>query len=141
MCCVSSRAQDVLSVGGVGRARLCDWVGGGVLRLLVVSVVLLVLVLPLTGQSDWLELPSDPTLSSNCGNLQWIVNFQSRHSAHSAGPLSQSWRWWRWWRLAILVVSLLITYPRSEAKIGYCHSTVITATHQTRLTIIASQGK
>ena len=78
----------MLSVGGVGRARLCDWVGGGVLRLLVVSVVLLVLVLPLTGQSDWLELPSDPTLSSNCGNLQWIVNFQSRHPPHSAGPLS-----------------------------------------------------
>ena len=79
MCCVSSRAQDVLSVGGVGRARLCDWVGGGVLRLLVVSVVLLVLVLPLTGQSDWLELPSDPTLSYNSLNLQWIVNFLSRH--------------------------------------------------------------
>ena len=31
--CVASRAQDVLSVGGVGRARLCHWVGGGVLRL------------------------------------------------------------------------------------------------------------
>ena len=42
--CVASRAQDVLSVGGVGRARLCHWVGGGVLRLVV--------VLPLTGQSD-----------------------------------------------------------------------------------------
>ena len=47
MCCVPSRAQDVLSVGGPGRARLSHWVGGGVLRLVVVAVVLVVLVLPL----------------------------------------------------------------------------------------------
>ena len=39
------------------------------------------------------------------------------------------------------LVSLLITYPRSEAKIGYCHSTVITQTLPTLLTIISSQEK
>ena len=116
----------MLSVGGVGRARLCDWVGGGVLRLLVVSVVLLVLVLPLTGQSDWLELPSDPTLSYNSQNLQWIVNFQSRHPGlatltlgHSVSGGGGGGGGW----LYILVVPPLITYPRSEAKIGYSDHT------------------
>ena len=64
-----------MSLGGWGRIK----VGG---------VVLVVLALLLTGQSDWLELPSDPTLSYNSLNLQWIVNFQSRHPPHSAGPLS-----------------------------------------------------
>ena len=66
-----------------------------------------------------LELPSDPTLSYNSLNLQWIVNFQSRHQGSTViEPLSQ-WRWWRWWRLYILVAPPLIIYPRSEAKIGY----------------------
>ena len=73
----------MLSVGGVGRARLCDWVGGGVLRLVLVLLVLT--PLPLTGQSGWLELPSDPTLSHNSHNFAWIVNFQSRHSSTQWG--------------------------------------------------------
>ena len=66
----------MLSVVGVGRARLRL---GGWGRIKVGGVVLVVLARPLTGQSDWLELPSDPTLSYNSLNLQWIVNFLSRH--------------------------------------------------------------
>ena len=64
-----------MSLGGWGRIKVGS--SGG--------------VEPLTGQSDWLELPSDPTLSYSSQKLRWIVKFQSRHW-DSAGSLSQ-WCW------------------------------------------------